>query len=275
MTQHDEAGAAASRRARAGRSPSYPAISLPAAIERAKIVYSREKRNVTPVAVMMRHWGYNNPTGGRASVTFAALKKFGLVLDEGSGVERPARLTDLATEIILNPHPEDAIRRAALMPAIHREMWEQYGTDLPSEDSLKWTLIQRGFTPGGAEDFIQQYRETLSFARLDELANEENQSEVEVSQAAAPSAPVPASTVYHQPPMYAGGSAGMLAIPIPIMGGPPITVQGKFPVTGAAWAQFLAVLQAMKPGLVAAPTEPSPDSASATVHHHRETSDEA
>ena len=36
-----------------------------------------------------------------------------------------------------------------------------------------------------------------------------------------------------------------------IIGGSPVTVEGVFPITPAAWDQFIAVLNAMKPGLVA------------------------
>jgi hypothetical protein len=45
--------------------------------------------------------------------------------------------------------------------------------------------------------------------------------------------------------------SGVLTIPVPVVGGNPITVEGEFPVSEAAWEQFMAVLAAMKPGLVA------------------------
>ena len=42
-------------------------------------------------------------------------------------------------------------------------------------------------------------------------------------------------------------------IPVPIIGGKPVMIEGEFPISEAAWAQFLAVLAAMKPGLVRDP----------------------
>lgn len=37
---------------------------------------------------------------------------------------------------------------------------------------------------------------------------------------------------------------------IPLMGGAAVVVEGEFPISEQEWAQFLAVLNAMKPGLV-------------------------
>lgn len=54
-----------------------------------------------------------------------------------------------------------------------------------------------------------------------------------------------------------GGMSGATrTIPVPVVGGSPVTVAGQFPFTEAAWTQFMAVLQAMKPGLV---TDEEPD----------------
>lgn len=244
MTEQEQKPA---QRARSGRSPSYPGIPLEQAIKRAKIIYGHEKRNKAPVSVMMSHWGYANPTSGRASVTFAALKKFGLVADEGSGINRPAWLTDLAFEILHAPLDDKraAIRRSALMPPIHRELWEQYGADLPSDHSLKWTLMdQRGFTPTGADEFIREFRETIAYAGLGETATdpEPAQDEEWDDENSQPN---------RDDTRRQGMSDETLTIPVPIIGGTPVTVAGRFPITEAAWTQFMAVLEAMKPGLVA------------------------
>jgi hypothetical protein len=252
---------AGKRRAKRGRSPSYPGISLAAAIDRARTVWEHEKRNATPVRVMMKHWGYTNPAGGLAAVTFSALKKFGLVEDEGSGPDRLAKLTELAFEILNNPHPEQAVREAALRPPIHRELWEQYATELPSGESLKWTLLQRGFTESGASEFIREYRETIAFARLNggtpKGAADADHEELEDEK---PPAERPGSRQTPPNPRNRGGMRGnVLTIPVPVIGGSPVTIEGEFPITEAAWDQFMAVLGAMKPGLVAEPQEENDD----------------
>ncbi len=244
-----------------GRSPSYPGISLKAAVERAQVVLSREGRHAAPIGAITSHWGYKAHTTGPASVTYAALLKFGLLRAEGSGDERLAKLTDLAVEILMHPDPSTALQRAALLPPIHAEMWNEFGNDLPSDENLRYRLVaQRGFTETGFRDFIREYRETVAFARLtsstlplqgdevgedavDEPIGHENRP-VDTREAAA-----------HAAFAAYGGSVNVLSIPIPVVGGPPITVQGAFPISETAWANFMAVLAAMKPGLVARPAE--------------------
>ena len=100
----------------------------------------------------------------------AALKKFGLLQDDGHGKERQARLTADALAVVLDERPDsperDAlIRQAALRPALHQELWNEYRANLPSDATLKFKL-QNGkhFTPGGAEEFIAQYRATIAYA---------------------------------------------------------------------------------------------------------------
>ncbi len=44
---------------------------------------------------------------------------------------------------------------------------------------------------------------------------------------------------------------GVLTYAVPVAAGRNITVEGRLPLTEQEWDQFLAVLQAMKPGLVA------------------------
>lgn len=52
----------------------------------------------------------------------------------------------------------------------------------------------------------------------------------------------------------AGDVSKATHIPIPLVGGSFLTLEGAFPVSQLAWKQFLAVLAAMEPGLVEAPS---------------------
>jgi hypothetical protein len=273
------------RTRRSGRSRRYPAISLDKAIERARELYEVEGRHSTPVAEVVRAWGYSNHTSGAATSTYAAVRQFGLVEESGRGDERVARLTDLAFEIIRSPDPTEAIRQAAMTPPVHQEMWMDYGLELPSERSLHWTLVRdSGFTEPGATDFLRQYQDTLAFLRaMDALPGAPARDvapEVEPVQASQPG-PAPTSPEYPfnkaRPSesqigtSIAGlggtGSLGTAAtasrpgatrIPIPLVGGQQIVIEGEFPITEAAWINFRAVLEAFKPGLVTA--EPSSSS---------------
>lgn len=251
------------------RSPSYPAISLGPAVEKAKDLYRAEKGYPAPIDTILKHWGYR-PKSGAGLVAVAALLKFGLLEDEGSAASRKARVTELAQRIIRDtreesPERDRLLRDAALRPQIHTELWERFGPSLPSDSNLQHTLIfEYGFTDGGAQEFIRQFKATVAFARLGEDADEAG--EVPESLGVPP---MPAMSTARQ---AAGGAAGKpslagRALPIPIMGSdewPTLYLPGR--ITEADWNQMIAVLQAMKPGIVAKDVSPEPAAATGQAY---------
>lgn len=224
--------------------------------KRVRELYNAENKHAAPVSAIVEHWGYrSSSSGGRT--TLAALKKFGLLEDEGSGEERTGRLTDLAVELVLNPDPETARRKAALFPKLHRQMWEEYGTNLPSPAALRYRLIREfGFTESGADEFVEEYEATVAYAGLADGDHREQEHGFAVSGASNPGEP-PRKTAVHdhglpgQPPPASDlpPPSGM-TIPIPLLGEAPVYVTGTFPLSEASWAQMIRVLEAMKPGLV-------------------------
>lgn len=241
---------------RKSRSPGYPGIPLDAAISRARAIYQAEKKNAAPVSAIVQHWGYK-PNTSSSNSALAALKKFGLLEDEGSGPDRLARLTDLALQIIHNPNPEEFIREAALKPRIHQELWQKYRANgLPSDAALKHELVMtRNFTDVGATDFIKQFHRTITYAKLDVDAELHPSSSVE-----EPSPPASASSTrevttpdvqpapVHRRPSTLGPDAH--TIPIFLPGGAFVELVGAFPISEAAWDQMMRVIEAMKGGLV-------------------------
>jgi len=280
-----EAKSEAQRGPKKGRSPSYPGIDLQAAIRRAEALYAHEKMHPAPIGAIVGHWGYTTHKSGIASSQYAALKKFGLLTEEGSGNNRQGKLTPLAYSILHNPNEPErsaAIREAALNPQIHRELWEMYGADLPSEATLRYRLVtERGFTEAGADDFVKEYRSTLDFAMTqgdmrdgsdkdevpDETNSGEGDGESEVD-AGSNGSNTHQQTGGHGPGDDSGQTSKpvhtpnalhphLTRIPILLVGGQQIVIEGQFPITEAAWDNFLAVLNAFKPGLVEAqPTTP-------------------
>ena len=165
----DETGTTTAKRPK-GRSPLYPAINLETALQRARQLYEKERLHPTPVTTIVTHWKYRS-LNGPAAQTLAALKKYGLIEDEGTGEQRKARLSALADAILSHPEEEKrkaGIREAALRPAMHRELWDKYHVDLPSDSNLRWELTHdRGFTETGATEFIRVYKATVQFAPTD------------------------------------------------------------------------------------------------------------
>jgi hypothetical protein len=265
MSETVEQGA----RRRRGRSPSYPALDLEMAIQRAQSLYRREAQYPIPAEAVVRAWSYKS-LNGPASSALAALKKFGLLEDEGSGDERRFRVTDLAVEILQNPDPEArlaAIQKAALQPPIHQELWEQYGNGkpLPSDETLTWNLTrQRGFTATGASEFIKEYKATISFAQLasgDKVEAQEPEPEEHKDDVPPQDQPAQPAQVTPPPPppnirrhvRQRAVSEGGTAYAVPVAAGSDVVIEGHFPLSEREWTQFISVLNAMKPGLVEEP----------------------
>lgn len=239
------------------RSPAYPAINLETAILRARQLYDKEKRHPTPVLTIARHWGYSS-LNGAALGAIAALKKYGLLDEEGASEDRRASLSRLADDILMNPVPAkqiDAIRQAALRPAIHREMWDKYALELPSDQNLLWELTRdRGFTDRGANEFVRSYKATIAYAKLEHPDRPGGQPpatldpqrvEDDVDEDYGDPQPERPSGRPRHP---AGEKAKSLTIPLINSG--VVIVEGQFPISERDWKQFMDVLAAMKPGLV-------------------------
>jgi hypothetical protein len=244
------------------RSPSYPGIDLATAIERARTMFDHEQRNAAHVDVLYHHWGHS-PKSGAGGVVLAALKKYGLISDEGAGANRRAHLTDTALDILLDdaesPTRQALIRDAALKPAIHQEVWSKYAGSLPSDQSLRmWLIRDKAFTSSGADEFIAQLRRTLAFASTpssDKIVAPEHPQET--SEAMPPQSSNVTTQIASQKYQVDPSGRPSVAIQLPLgVGFGWASLDAPFPLTEQAWALMLRVLEAMKPGLV------RPDSAS-------------
>lgn len=252
-----------------GRSPSYPAVDLETAIGRAKELYKQEHMNSASINVILRHWGYNTKSGA-GLVTLAALIKFGLLTDEGSGDKRTARLTEPARKIILDDRPNsperDAlIQEAALTPAIHKDLWYQYKGILPSDENLKHELrVNRGFTDYAVSEFIEEFRRTVNFAKLMQsgiLSGEGKDKPNGKGDEGTPAAEI----------KLPAGEIVSRSVQIPYTHKSWAKLEAPFPMSEDDWNQMMAVLAAMKPGLVSPREKPSDAQAPTIKTHERHT----
>jgi hypothetical protein len=156
MAEHDGRGGGRVR------SPSFPFISLPGAIQRARELYEAEKRNLVRPEVAVVDWGYSARSSAGAQ-TIAALRAYGLLED----LRGELRLTDRAQHILVresgSTERNDLLRQAALAPPLFSKLWERYGADLPSDKSLRsWLVLELKVNENSVEDLLRSYRETLA-----------------------------------------------------------------------------------------------------------------
>jgi hypothetical protein len=238
----------------AKRSPNYPGVDLKFAVERAERLWASQQAHAAANQVVMTNLGYT-PRSGAGSVTYGALKRFGLLEDvEG----RRAKLSDLGVTIVrgetTGQRDYEKLREAALMPLLHKEMWEQYGAELPTDSVIEFDLEQKGFTSGGASDFLGEWKRTMAFARLADspasLSKDDEREPVDpqenVAQPVTPAVTAQVPAPSPAPP----APPGSRNFPIPLRGTTDAALTVPPEMTEAAWQQMLKVIDAMKDGIV-------------------------
>lgn len=143
------------------RSPNYPAIGLPDAIKRARMVWEKERHGKMSQEVAVKHMGYNTLNGASMGVV-SALRKFGLLDGDGTALKLSQDAMTILHDSADKPERKAALRRVALTPALFREFFEEFGDNVPSEENLRSHLLKRGFIPSAASSANRAYRETMA-----------------------------------------------------------------------------------------------------------------
>jgi hypothetical protein len=248
------------------RSPSYPAYDLEATLKRAHQLSKIAGNHPAPISAAIAEWGYTAKSSN-GLLTIAALKKFGLAKDEGKGNSRQLCLTPLGKELVFydaDRSSEDwkqRARQAALTPSIHKNLWTKYKGDLPTDAVIKpYLVLDLNFSKGSADEVLRELRSTLAFAQIssaeDGASVSGNEADEDESELVAPAAipteegetKVPEKT--ETPPANLTKPQAARTVQVPYSPTGWALLQAPFPMTEAAWKQMIAVLEAMKPGLV-------------------------
>ncbi|CAJ0878065.1 hypothetical protein AMST5_02935 [freshwater sediment metagenome] len=140
------------------RSPNYPALSLPEAVEKVQMVYRAQHTHGAPREIVVKGMGYAGLNGASATAV-SALTKYGLLERSGDELKVSSRAM-----CIIAPHsPEEkaqALREAAFSPPLFSELADKFPGRMPNEDVLKNYLIRKGFAPGALSSVISAYKET-------------------------------------------------------------------------------------------------------------------
>jgi len=240
------------------RSPAYPGVSLKNAMDKAKVVYKHEHAYEAAVGVVTGHWGYSLGAGP-GNVALAALKHFGLLTEKGKGEDRMVKLSQLALDVIQDeiPDSEDrkrSIQKAALTPTIYKAMWDKWGSPLPSDATIRTFLVrERSFNPASVDGLISDYKETLSFAKLDEgciLTDDDCDKAGADGDAQKPgeSPKVGDMPIIEQP--KDGSYAVVRDLTIPLIGGSAAVLRIPIPLSEENFGLLTSILQTMKAAIV-------------------------
>ncbi len=153
------------------KSPRAPSMALSEALDRALKVYDKERLHPAPIEVVANDIGYKNANSGAALSALASLRYFGLL-------ERPKNGFLAVSKDVESFRfaPNEGQRQALLIqflkqPALYAELLEKYASNLPSDASLKYELIQRGFIPAAADSTLVAFKQSMEFAGYYDLQN--------------------------------------------------------------------------------------------------------
>lgn len=189
------------------RSPNFPVMSLPDAINRIEIIYDKEQTVPADRETLAEHLGYSGLNGASLK-QLSALNKYGLLEDAG---DKRFRVSKLAMAIM---HPAsaqekaDAIREAAEGPALFRQLDEQFDGQRPSETNLRSWLLRNSFSKSAVDSVIKAYNETMDLVdRLARSYGASSTTALAVVPAGEARKPMAATATTQPPRAFAGGAA--------------------------------------------------------------------
>jgi hypothetical protein len=141
------------------RSPAYPALSLPDAIDMIRKVHAVQQRTPEPRDVVLRHMGYAGESG-RSLKAISALIKYGFLEKHG---DEGLRVSERAMAILYPENDEDrieALHEAANEPSLYVEIFNRW-EGRPSEEGLKAFLIRKGFNVNSVDSVAQAFYATF------------------------------------------------------------------------------------------------------------------
>ncbi len=141
------------------RSPNYPQFDLAEAIKMVRPVFKNENRNKMARLVLADNLGYSS-LNGRALTKIGTIRAYGLIDGSGDDLVVSADAIALLNAPKDSPERDEALKRCALRPQLFSEL-AQESTGIPSDANLRYSLVQRKFTPEAAEKAASVYRDTM------------------------------------------------------------------------------------------------------------------
>jgi hypothetical protein len=149
------------------RSPNYPQLSLPEAIEKTQILYRTLHTAEAPAEKIVEKLGYSS-LNGRSMGVLSALKKYGLIGGKGDklGVTRDAVvIIERAGD---HPSKREALKRAALSPPLFEEIYDNFRGQMPDLVDLRVYLTERKFSRAAIDEISENYYQTMALVPPEE-----------------------------------------------------------------------------------------------------------
>lgn len=243
------------------RSPAYPAIALPQAVELLGVIFRSFQSHAAPVEAIGEAVGMK-AGGSSLNIRLAALKKYGLI-EESEGAKdagKTYRISPLGKDLVVLPQASaehtEALRKAALMPVIYESLWTRFGPELPADSLIRSYLVrERNFNAHQVDGMIADFRSTVEFAGLSKEAADIAPETESIGQILDRYAAMRTTSRAHVMPAAIASPSEVFTIPLE---------DGKmasipYPMSEQTWDLFMQTLTLWKPRLVAAAERTSDD----------------
>ncbi len=240
------------------RSPAYPAVGLPQAMEMITVIFRHFQAHAAPVEAIGEALEMK-PGGSSLNVRLSALKKYGLLEEEENEKTgaKSYRVTALAKDLIVSPKDDpgrgEALRKAALMPTIYDALWSRFGPELPADSLIRAHLVRdRNFNAQQVDGMISDFRATVEFAGLNGQGEAARGGEIVEQEALGRAvehfATMPRPSGNESPLQGVSRPSSTKNFTIPLEDG--LAASIPYPMSLATWELFIQTLQLWKPRLV-------------------------
>jgi hypothetical protein len=146
------------------RSPRAPSIALDEALDRVLKLYAAEGKHTAPIDVVARHLGYSAASNGTAATMLASLRYFGLLVRPKEGMLQVSNDVETYKFAPTDSTRAELLRKWVSVPPVFSELLSKYSASLPSPATLKFDLIQMGFSATAADDCLTSFLRSVEFA---------------------------------------------------------------------------------------------------------------
>lgn len=196
-------------------------MPLDEALDRTLRVYEKDRLRALPTEIAAKHMGYGSANNGAALQCLASLRYYGLLDRPRDGVVAVNKDVEAYKYAPSEDLKKALLRRFLSAPPLFAELLDRSQGNMPSDESLRYELIQRGFLPTSAATVATVFKRSVDFAgALDDLAPAPSAAPMPSVGPMSTGAPLPAdaAAASDDPAPPASASATKSAVHDPLRG---------------------------------------------------------
>jgi len=144
------------------RSPNYPGVPLPDAVQRALKLYEKTTGQEVNSEIAAKACGFKGLSGPTRQL-LSAMSKYGLVSSKRGKVSTTSRTRVLKYKGAESREGKAELQSAILEAPLFSDLWEKRRAP---DEQLVFDLVELGFSDAGAKRAVQCFRESVDFADL-------------------------------------------------------------------------------------------------------------